>query len=132
MFANLQPTLINRNIHNLPFLASLLKYCHLSEPESEDLAAKIIKFVPRLKSNSDQSYIGSLIGLLVPQLSTESIRVCVLSCSGTSLWVNFLRGNVGLLYNKNIEEDKNEKETNFHMNDGDNVQITNALGVILL
>ena len=132
MLSKLQSTLINRNIRNLPFLASLIKYCHLSSPESEDLALKIIKCFPAMNYSSDRLYVIEIIKTLFSQLSIQTMRICILSCAGTSHWINLMSGNISFLYNRKIEEDKNDKAQNFHMNDGDNVQIPNTLGVLLL
>ena len=45
-----------------------------------------------------------------------------------------LQGKTKLLHNRSIEEgeDINDKAGNFYMNDGPNIKITNALGVVLL
>ena len=60
------------------------------------------------------------------------MRICILSCAGTSHWISLISGSIHLLYGQKLEQDKNNQTKNFHMNDGDNVQIPNALGVILL
>jgi len=44
-----------------------------------------------------------------------------------------LGGNCRLLHGKKIEEEQGKEGTdNFYMNNGDNVMISNALGVVLL
>ena len=50
-------------------------------------------------------------------------------------WINILLNNTRILHNQKIEEKKGQDESkcsNFYMNDGDNVVVSNALGVILL
>ena len=50
-------------------------------------------------------------------------------------WINILLNNTRILHNQKIDEKKGQDEnkySNFYMNDGDNVVVSNALGVILL
>lgn len=64
------------------------------------------------------------------------MRKCVLSASSRSgRWAYMLLNNTKFLYNKSISENQTNSESqsqNFYMNDGQNVQISNALGVIIL
>ena len=73
--------------------------------------------------------------MILPRLTTEMIRKCLLSASGANgKWIYMLLGNTRLLYKKQINQSDEplEKSENFYMNDGPNVKITNALGVVLL
>lgn len=68
---------------------------------------------------------------MIPSLSTPYIRKCVLS---SPKWYYLLLGNCHLLHNAVLEESRLEKEKGsaFHMNDDQNVMISNALGVVVL
>lgn len=68
-------------------------------------------------------------------MKTETIRKCILSASSNrAKWVNLLKGNTLLLYQRSIEQGdaKSDQLDNFSMNDGPNVKVSNALGVLLL
>jgi hypothetical protein len=75
------------------------------------------------------------VKVLLPRLSTATIRKCLLSASSErGRWVHLLVGNSRLLFNKPIVEEESLQFQSqwFYMNDGPNVKIENALGVVLL
>lgn len=125
MLLNLQPTLIDRNLNNVNFVISLVKLGDVGTAESEHIAHKFMRH-----SGSED-----LIRLLLPKLTSETIRKCLLSAtSSRGKWIHMLSGNTKLLYSRPLQEGESEdaKVSSFYMGDGPNVKITNALGVVLL
>lgn len=120
------PTLIHRNPRHLKLLTTLIRYTASSIPKG--LAEQIASDYYLLRETEE------MIMLLIPRLSTNLARRCLLAMNDESRWVEALMSSAQHLSKQPMMNELNEGLTAqpFYANDQQNSSVSDCLGVVLL
>ncbi len=115
----IQSTLIYRNKNNLAVMTCLINFILLNRVEYQELATYYMGF-----NSKNEELLATILLNVGPQMC----RKCILSVQ--KWWILLNKHVLDHLSNKQMVQ--GDKKENFHMNDGENVKIKNALGVIII